>query len=142
MSKSVILFCLLLVTMRADIVKPPEQPTIDERCLSEALYREASGEPLRAVKAVLEVIKNRMHLKKKYACDIIAEKRQFSWHHLGYSFYFNEERLTRLSEVDKMEAVLGDDSYLYFYSGEKPIWARQMKCKKINHLNFCKLKGK
>ena len=133
---------ILLIPMTLHSEKPPEQPTIDARCLSEALYREASGEPLRAVKAVLEVIKNRMHLKKKYACDVIAEKRQFSWHHAGYKFYFNEERLTRLSEVDKMEAVLGDDSYLYFYSGEKPIWAKVMKCKKINHLNFCRLKEK
>jgi spore germination cell wall hydrolase CwlJ-like protein len=54
--------------------------------MTEALYHEARGESIRGKIAVGHVILNRIHLGYgKTPCEIVSQRKQFSWYGKGYS---------------------------------------------------------
>ena len=115
-------------------------PRSDLICLSHTLYRESRGELPEASKAVLEVVLNRMTAKHLSACSVVVQHRQFAWWHFKYLFVSDKKMLTSLYNVIIMEPVLNDEKYLWFYSGKKPKWTKEMTCRKISTMYFCKLK--
>jgi spore germination cell wall hydrolase CwlJ-like protein len=114
----------------------------DDRCLANAIYYEARGEPLRGRRAVLEVIQHRMIDTGKTACAIIREPQQFSWFRHKPLMPMTYELLEMLTEVKQADKVLNNEKYKNFHSGKSPSWARKMLCRKISNHTFCKPKEK
>jgi spore germination cell wall hydrolase CwlJ-like protein len=110
----------------------------DSQCLASAIYYEARGEPLAGKRAVLDTIANRMLAKGKSACAIIFERRQFSWAKKKPLLEYTESQRVMLGEVVRHRIVLANENHLWFYSGEQPVWARGMTCRRVGNHNFCK----
>ena len=43
-----------------------------------------------------------------------------------------------LDEVVGYPTVLSNESYKFFYSGDRPEWAYNMRCRRIHGHNFCR----
>ena len=121
---------------------PVESPVrsgwIESQCLATAIHYEARGEPLAGRRAVLDVIFNRMMQSGKSACSVILQRGQFSWSKSKPMLEYTDEQREKLGVVLKHPRVLISEKHLYFYSGEKPYWAYNMACRKIDRQNFCK----
>lgn len=99
----------------------------DTDCLAYVVAREATGEPIRGRRAVLDVILNRMHLRGKNACSIISEPSQFSWYRGKKHIKVTIEMLLDFFLVDSLDPVL-ENSVQYFVSKRlKPYWTKRMK---------------
>lgn len=87
---------------------------------------EARGEPLRGQRAVYDVVKHRMEIRKLTACEVVKEPYQFSGYHRGMRLTATEEMLQRLSKVRRIAPVAGNATY--FHSNKvHPSWASKMK---------------
>jgi hypothetical protein len=116
-------------------------PEGSEKCLASAVYYESRGEPVKARRAVVDTILNRSVESGKPVCDVISEKRQFSWfRRKGWKPYDDDQR-ELLSETLSHPKILKDKNHRWFYSGPKPGWAGRMICKPLGRLNFCKEKN-
>jgi N-acetylmuramoyl-L-alanine amidase len=51
----------------------------DVECMAKNIYHEARGEGLKGMQAVIEVTHNRAIQRNKTICEIVYEKKQFSW---------------------------------------------------------------
>lgn len=140
-----------LVISLATISSPIASPRIpkhsaDDKCLANAIFFEARGEPLAGRRAVFEIIQNRMLDTGKSACSIIRERNQFSFvkHHAMMPMTYELQEMLR--EVKGSHSILINEKhgnqYKHFHSGEKPYWAHSMICKKIHRHNFCRHKEK
>ena len=110
----------------------------DNQCLATAIHYEARGEPLAGKRAVLDTITNRMLATGKSACAVIFERGQFSWAKKKPLLEYNEKQRESLGEVVQYPVVLSSERYTHFFSGSKPKWAYEMRCKKIGKQTFCK----
>lgn len=109
--KRLILIPLLFLTFK---IKANE-----EKCIAEAVYHEARGEPIEKQKQVIYVILNRKHNKNfpKNACNIINQPGQFTYKRKSIKdikTYNNILKLVRKNKYSK-------SNHLYF-----------KKCKKGN----------
>lgn len=109
----------------------------DSQCLATAIHYEARGEPLKGRRAVLDTIHNRMLATGKSACYVIFQRGQFSWANKKPLMPYNSGQKAMLEEVVTYPIVLRNEQHKFFYSGEKPQWAKGMKCRKIGNQNFC-----
>lgn len=125
-----------------EVIQPPLRSLKESVCLSHMLYHEARGELPEVLKAVLEVTENRMRYYKRSACQVVSAYKQYSWFYNNYLFVKDKYMLTLLKNTDKLAPTLNDLSYMWFYSGKKPKWSYQMKCREIGHMNFCKQQEK
>ena len=126
---SVVVLCTSLVTNT--LATPPHIPmakaiTRDDTCLAWVIDNEARGEPLRGQRAVYDVVKHRMEIRRLTACEVVKEPYQFSGYHRGMRLTATEEMLQRLSKVRRIAPVAGNATY--FHSNKvKPTWAHKMK---------------
>lgn len=103
-------------------------PAHEVQCLSQALYREARGEPVRGQKLVARVIVNRTKAKgfPKTICGVVNQKGQFTYNH--------REKITNRKEFDVSKQVAYEflskeahqhtvDPVLYFHGSHmRPKW--------------------
>jgi spore germination cell wall hydrolase CwlJ-like protein len=98
--------------------------------LAYTAYREASGEPLEGVKAVVEAVEHRMSVEHKSCREVVSRRGQFTWHHRKIVMKVSKEWLTRYNETRTMQDILPSCA-LWFYSGRKPKWAKSKKVVKV-----------
>lgn len=103
------------------------------RCLTEALYFEARGEPDRGVFAVAEVILNRVDSPAfpDSVCNVIAQAGQFSYRFDGNSDAIRDQaswdrvgRVARLM-LDGAPRSLTNGATYYHTTAVRPAWARR-----------------
>ena len=112
-------------------------------CMTEALYHEARGESIRGKIAVGHVILNRINLGYgKTPCDIVSQRKQFSWYGKGYSVRETEKWNDCYILSKKILANETKDpthGSIFFHEKKiKPNW----KCKRVgvigNHIFYKK----
>lgn len=108
----------------------------DTKCLANAIWFEARGQPVKTQAAVLQVIRNRAKRDKKSICDVVKEKGQFPWAAFmknKSSWRVSQEKLELYFEAFKHLPVLGDD---YFYFNHIPQPYGKKRHRKIGQLYF------
>lgn len=108
------------------------------RCEGSLIWWEARGEASKAQRGVLDVARNRAEEKGKSVCQIIAEKEQFVWYKSNRIVPLDDERKAMLDSASSNSKVLTNEKW--FYSGPRPLWAKNMTCRVMGHLHFCKEK--
>lgn len=130
-----LLALLLAANMYAHSSHIKAHTTLQEQCLAVAIYKEAGSEPEAGKRAVLDVIRTRMKKRKKTACQIIREPKQFSWNtaHIAPT----KDMLLMLKRVDKMKPVVYNAQYFHNIS-VSPRWSWNMpvKAKVGNHIFY------
>jgi spore germination cell wall hydrolase CwlJ-like protein len=108
-------------------------------CLGSLLYYESRGEPLKTQRAVLDSVFNRVVHSGLSPCEVVKQPHQFSW-------YGKKPMLAWSSPLEwHLTKVMGHPRMLsysdrWFYSGAPPEWAKNMRCRKIGAMHFCKEK--
>jgi spore germination cell wall hydrolase CwlJ-like protein len=96
-------------------------------CKFAAIYYESSGSSLKGQRAVLTVLENRMRIRDMTACEVVAEKGQWSWYGKKPMKEMTGKMREWLSRVESSRKVLGN-RVEYFHNGSvKPKWARKME---------------
>lgn len=109
-------------------------PTSDLECLRYVAYKEARGEPIKAVNAVITTVKNRSVIFNKSICEVASQKGAFPYFKKNFKFVKDKKFLHKFELANNISNVL-DDEYLYFNT-TKFSWGRN--CKKFGKLIFCK----
>ena len=109
-------------------------------CLALNVYFEARSEPMIAQFAVAQVTMNRV-ASEKYpdnVCDVVWQKKQFSWTHDGKSDKPKEAKAWEvaqwvakvvLEDTDRTLAVVPHDTLHYHADYVSPYWVSQ--CEKV-----------
>lgn len=119
-------------------------PSSDERCIRAAVYREAGNQSLQGMRAVRQVVRNRGRKSGKNSCAVVKEPQQFSFYKKGTKLKdikIPKNVLTRVKISEKIRPVLSKD-HTHFYRADMkkpPVWAKKMRCKKVDDHMFCKL---
>ena len=103
-------------------------------CEAAAIHFEARGESVRGQRAILDVIRNRMRIDNRTACQVIRARGQFPWSE-KYSFKsekYSSKGLTQFNKIDNMESVLRED--VYYFNTKKQNYGRY--CCKIGKHYF------
>lgn len=140
------LLAVLLLMACTSLAVPPKvvhRPDPDIKCLAWVLDDEARGEPLKGARAVLDVVKKRMQVSGRTACQVVAERKQFSGYKPGVFEKISKEMLTRYETVRKMSPVAPDCEYFHATYVHPPWRLRLVRCKQIgNHIFYKPLKEK
>lgn len=99
----------------------------DDRCLAYTAQRESEGQPLRAVRGVVEVVQHRMKKAHKSCKAVVSQRGQFSWWRKSVTMKNTPEWLTRYNESRKMRPVLPHCAEFFHSTDVQPSWARKMK---------------
>jgi spore germination cell wall hydrolase CwlJ-like protein len=83
-----------------------------------------------------------MKSEDKTACEVIKQRKQFSFVTKKTKWEATEGQLERLDFVRDMPRVLGKSYKWFFHVDIWPKWADNMSCKRIGNHRFCKLKEK
>jgi hypothetical protein len=114
-----------------------KQPT-NKQILQYVAYRESRGEDDRVVRAVIDVVNNRLHecnlLKHCTLKDVVTKAGAFPYMKRGVFKVRDEKFLQKYEGVVRMKPVVSK-SVLYFNT-EKHIFG--VECRKIDKLIFCK----
>ncbi len=115
----------------------------DKDCKAFILFKEANLEPMRAKKAVLDVVNTRMKVKKKSACQIMKEKHQFSFYRPKMKIVVDKEMLEVYDKVNRMQPVFKEAQFFHHVK-VKPKWNyRKLKyLGTVGSHRFYKLKEK
>lgn len=127
---------LLILPRTTGIEEDLPVPTYE--CLASAIYHEARGEPVKAQRAVAEVVIHRAFKSGKSFCEVVAQKHQFTWYARKGVAKMDAALERMLERAFEHPKVLVNENFLFFYSGKKPMWASKMTCRPIGRLNFCK----
>lgn len=113
--------------------------TKDEHCIAITLYHESRGETLRGQRSVYDVIENRIREEGQSACKVVKRHKQFSFVTKKTKWKATDKQLEMLDKVRNHQRVLANN-YLWYYNRSmvNPIWAINMKCRKIAKHSFCK----
>ena len=107
----------------------------DVECLSLAIFKEANIEPISGKKAVANVIINRSKKKRKSICNVVFERKQFSWtvkkqyytpKQIRYNLTLAKQIITAENRKTRVDNTKGS---LHFHSKKmraKPRWAGAM----------------
>ncbi len=129
MIRALVGILLMTVCSRLASFPAPLAPRyVDEICLAWVINDEARGEPLRGARAVYDVVKHRMVVRKKTACEVVKERNQFSGYRPGMYMHVDALMMERLWKVQRMRAVVPRAEYFHA-TYVKPSWAARMKQK-------------
>ena len=110
-------------------------------CLALVIYFEARGEPVAGQIAVAEVVYNRMvdHRFPDTLCDVVYQRKQFSWTHDGKSDKPKDRQTYRkiyalAEKIQRGDMFEGHGATHYHADYVVPYWK--------NHLTFVKKVGK
>jgi spore germination cell wall hydrolase CwlJ-like protein len=166
-----ILFILLLLTKERqtlpeysdDVTNPRYLPISDDereqRCLEEVMWYEARGEGLQGMKAVANVVLNRVNseIYPKSICDVVDQPRQFSYrNHLKpsqrieinpspseYDVYAEMQSHIRRWRTEGFEPILEHNVLWYANSKVSNYWTKtKTKIKQIGKHVFYTKKSK
>lgn len=139
------LLALVLVFTCSELAVPPEvikRPVTATECLAWVINDEARGESLKGARAVLDVVLRRMKLRKKTACQVVAEPKQFSGYKPGVFLGITQEMLTKYEVVNKMPPSVPNCEYFHA-NYVSPYWNNGLvKCKQIGNHIFYRAKPK
>lgn len=96
-----------------------------EKCLAWVINDEARGESLQGARAVLDAVKTRMKKRKMGACQVIAQKSQFSGYRPGKLKTVTDSMLGRYYKASKMQPVFYGCDYFHA-TYVRPQWADEM----------------
>lgn len=125
---------LITLALLIALVSPVEASITDRQCLTYMVYKESRGEPIRAMRAVLDVAYNRMRIRSLTACQVLMEKSQYPYARHGVKTVKDKKFLTQFSIVYKMASVL-DKDYVYFNTVRHRFGKQH---RKIGRLTFSK----
>lgn len=129
MVRKVVLAIFLSVvcsTLASEPPVPEYEPIELDKCLAWVVHDEARGEPLKGARAVLDVVQKRMDDSGKSACEVVAEKGQFSGYSKKALKKVPEEAYERLELVLRMKPVCKDCKYFHA-TYVLPAWATKLK---------------
>jgi hypothetical protein len=110
----------------------------NQQILQYVAYRETRGQSDKAMRAVIDVVNNRLYecnLKKHCTLkDVVSKAGAFPYMKRGVFLTNDAEFLTKFRRVSRMSPVLGR-GYLYFNTERHEFG---IDCKKIDKLIFCK----
>lgn len=128
---------LLLIVPLGGPERAVEAQTEQEACLGSLIYHEARGEPLKGQRAVLDIVYHRVVQSGLPPCQVVAQKQQFAW--------YGKKPMKRYEDVSGLlvstyqhPKVLKSEKF--FFSGKRPVWAKDMICRKIGRHYFCREK--
>lgn len=116
-----------------------QQPTDSHLCLTQAIYFESRGEPLRGQIAVAHVVMNRVSSGKfpRTVCGVVYQRGQFSWvrdnrPNISNGYYWQRASKIAREVLDRQHADESQGAH-YFYSHHinPPKWARRGMTVKI-----------
>lgn len=108
--------------------------TKENDCRAYVAYREASGGSVETIRAVLDVVENRMKLYNKTFCQVVKQKGQFPYVRHGIRKVNDEKFLHKYRKAVIMKPVL-TSSYIFFNT-KKHKWGKD--CRKIEKMYYCK----
>jgi hypothetical protein len=114
---------------------------LDEKCLSSAIWFESRGEPVKARRAVVDTILHRASDSGKTVCEVVAAPGQFPWYKKKGLVSYNTARRELLADTLSTPKVLKDEKFKFFNGRVKMAFMRDMYCKKIGNMFFCKEKN-
>lgn len=91
------------------VFKPSEQFI----CITYIVHREAGKTDYKARRAVYDVILNRMQIKHKTACQVVAEPRQFSTYRPVKNMIVTNKMLTDMLIVRNMQPVVPEALFFH-----------------------------
>lgn len=106
----------LLIALGA-VLSPLAAAQSDATCEAITLFYEASTEPLKGKRAVLDVIRHRASALGKTSCEVVKQRGQFSFVHKKFKWKITQGMLTTWQNVDIMSPVC--ESCWYFNSGKR-----------------------
>ncbi len=121
----------------ATVVHDPKYSQ-DRLCYASAVWHEARGEPRNGRRSVIDTIYNRAVVLGISACEVVAQPRQFAWYKRKGLVRLTDEEIAVYNSAIEHPAVLTDEKYRWFYSGTRPVWAKEMNCRAIGNHKFCK----
>ena len=146
--KVAIIFIIVLLLSIAFLktVKAEPYSNKDVRCMTEAIYFEARGEPVAGAIAVKKVILNRVADSRwpDNICDVVYQPKQFSYANTGvlpkvkdWHEYDRAEYIARLVHED--DANFYGATYYFNPRLARPSWAKEMTfIKRIGNHDFYK----
>lgn len=132
-----VLLCVAF-KVQATPMKYIKNPT-DEQCRQYMVYKEARGDSLKALRAVLDVLDNRMATYGTKACKELKKAGQYPYFKYGVKLVKDKEFLTKYDAATRMAPILTDRRYIFFNSIKHSFATGH---KKIGHLYFSRLKEK
>lgn len=109
---------------------------VETHCKAITIQKEASGEGLLGMRAVLDTLETRIHMNNSSCIKEISLPGQWSWYKKGISLKATQKQLTTYNKVVNMKPVVrATHFHLTFVH---PKWVRKMKfVKKIGkHLFY------
>jgi len=110
------------------------------RCLSEAVYYEARGEPYRGQLAVAQTVLNRVKSSKfpNHVCKVVFQKGQFSWTKNWNKSWNADHQSQQVARVALMGThSMKDFKALYFHNTSvNPNWNRKKLATIGNHVFY------
>jgi spore germination cell wall hydrolase CwlJ-like protein len=100
----------------------------DEQCLAYTIFKEAGAEPLKAQRAVLDVMLTRMKQDNATACAVMREPHQFSFP--KNNIHVTKKMLTAYRKIANMKPVASGANHFHRIS-VKPKWSKKMRNVKV-----------
>lgn len=124
------MWAFVTVALVIALASPPaasERPS-EAGCKYAAVYYEARGSSLAGQRAVLTVLQNRMRIRDMTACEVVAEKGQWSWYGKKPVKEMTGKMKEWLHRVESSRKVLGNRvEYFHNTSIKTPKWAKKME---------------
>lgn len=118
--------------------KPSSKPSQQLLCLSWVMHSEAGGQGLIAMRAIADVVKERMWENKLTACQVVAQPSQFSAYRAGMLLRVDKKDLQQAQKALRLKPVAKGATHFHNDSVH-PAWADKMKIvRKIGHHTFYK----
>jgi len=132
-----LLSILLLLASQSSFAQIIKKPT-DMECLVYSVYRESRGSDLPQMRAVIDVIENRVVDSGESICTVLKKRGQFPYMKFGVKKVYDRKFLTMFMNAYTMSPMLPKD--FLFFNTKKFKWCG--KTRKIEKMYFCKLKEK
>ena len=109
---------------------------VEAHCKAITISKEASGEGLLGMRAVLDTLETRIHMNNSSCIKEVSLPGQWSWYKKGISLKATQKQLTTYNKIANMKSVVRATHF--HLTSVKPKWARKMKfVKKIGkHLFY------
>jgi len=97
---------------------------VEDHCKAITIQKEASGEGLLGMKAVLDTLETRMHQHHSSCIKEVSLTGQWSWYKKGISLKATQKQLTTYNEVSSIKPVVRATHF--HLTSVHPKWVRKM----------------
>ena len=134
-----VLALLLLATSSAQAAQKYIKNPTDDQCRQYMVYKEARGDSLKALRAVLDVLDNRMATYGTKACKELKKAGQYPYFKYGVKLVKDKDFLTKYAAAIRMAPILTDRRYIFFNNSKHSFATGH---KRIGKMWFSRLKEK